>query len=382
MRSFRSDRRGAALALAVYATVVIGALVAATFFAAWLELKNGENSLAAAQAFAAAEAGIEDLSNSWNSSVFDTMTPGASLALPVVSLIPGVRYTDTLSRLNAEVFLTRATGERFGPGGVLARRTLARFSRLTNPTAVVRAALTTLGPLTVSGQVQVSGADSIPPGWAPWCPPADTALPGVSEPGGLVSTLPNCAMASCVGGNPPLQIDTALKAPTLTRLGDLDFAQLFATADVSVSGTLNGIRPQLSVSPVPGQCDRSDSTNWGEPLVMVPPHPCSTYFPIIAAQGGTTIYGGRGQGTLLANGDLDVAGGFDFQGAVVVAGRLTLSGTGGRFHGGVIVLGAAGGSSSLGGQGLVTYSSCALKRASGGAGRPIPLTERSWVQWY
>jgi Tfp pilus assembly protein PilX len=61
MRARRlSDERGIALAVAVFALVVIGALVAGTFFAGRLEQQTGSNTFMAAQAAEAAEAGLSD----------------------------------------------------------------------------------------------------------------------------------------------------------------------------------------------------------------------------------------------------------------------------------------------------------------------------------
>ena len=61
MRARRlSDERGIALAVAVFALVVIGALVAGTFFAGRLEQQTGRNTIYAAQAAEVAEAGLNE----------------------------------------------------------------------------------------------------------------------------------------------------------------------------------------------------------------------------------------------------------------------------------------------------------------------------------
>jgi hypothetical protein len=75
-----------------------------------------------------------------------------------------------------------------------------------------------------------------------------------------------------------------------------------------------------------------------------------------------------------------------FYGPVFVAGTLRTSGNsnqGAKFFGGVI----AGTVSlddltKLSGGALVTYSSCAIKRALRNPATPAPLAERSWVQLY
>ena len=61
-----SDERGVALAVAVLALVVIGALVAGSFYAGRIEQQSGENTLYAAQAFEAAEAGAGTAISNWS----------------------------------------------------------------------------------------------------------------------------------------------------------------------------------------------------------------------------------------------------------------------------------------------------------------------------
>ena len=59
MRTSRlTDERGMALAVAIFALIVIGALVAGAFFAGHLEQRTGRNTLYAAQAADAAEIGV------------------------------------------------------------------------------------------------------------------------------------------------------------------------------------------------------------------------------------------------------------------------------------------------------------------------------------
>src|SRR5205814_7090438 len=100
------------------------------------------------------------------------------------------------------------------------------------------------------------------------------------------------------------------------------------------SGTYNGIGPVISGT----TCVTSNSSNWGDPLT--PATPCASYFPIIRFQGVSTavtkLTGGFGQGILIVDGDLEVSGGFQFFGPVIVRGHFKTTGTGGHFNGGVI----------------------------------------------
>ena len=61
-----NNERGVALAMAIFALVIIGILVAGSFFAGRLEQQSGQNTLFAAQAAEAAEAGLSDALGTYN----------------------------------------------------------------------------------------------------------------------------------------------------------------------------------------------------------------------------------------------------------------------------------------------------------------------------
>jgi hypothetical protein len=75
-----------------------------------------------------------------------------------------------------------------------------------------------------------------------------------------------------------------------------------------------------------------------------------------------------------------------FYGPVFVLGVLSTSGTGGggaKFYGGIIAGNVAlDDLTKLAGGALVSYSSCAIKRALDNTATAAPLAERSWVQLY
>ena len=87
-----SNERGMALAVAIFALVVIGALVAGTFFAGRLEQSSGQATVYAAQAAEAGEAGLSDAINGLTATSLGAMTvgdPPTALAPPDGGL-PGV----------------------------------------------------------------------------------------------------------------------------------------------------------------------------------------------------------------------------------------------------------------------------------------------------
>jgi hypothetical protein len=163
-----------------------------------------------------------------------------------------------------------------------------------------------------------------------------------------------------------------------------DFDKLKALATLIIT---NPNPPEMApayTASVPPRCDTGVETNWGEPIL--PTDPCFDYFPIIYRNGNLKLQGGRGQGILLVEGDLEATGGMVFYGPVMVTGTLSTSGNSGqgaKFFGGVIAGNVAlDDLSKLAGGALVSYSSCAIHRALQHSATIGTLAERSWVQLY
>jgi hypothetical protein len=143
------NRRGIALAVALFALMIIGSLVAGIFSSGWLEQQSGQNTVFAGQAAEAAEAGLGDVRGSIAVPTLDTMTiGGAPLDLGVLDLGGGVSSSRQVSRLTSTLFLIRAQGRRSDAGGnTLASRTIGSLVRLLLPDLVV--------PLAERGWVQL-----------------------------------------------------------------------------------------------------------------------------------------------------------------------------------------------------------------------------------
>ena len=71
-----ANERGMALAVAIFALVVIGALVAGTFYAGRLEQQTGQNGFYAVQAAEAAQGALTQYVQSYNGSTMTAMTAG------------------------------------------------------------------------------------------------------------------------------------------------------------------------------------------------------------------------------------------------------------------------------------------------------------------
>jgi hypothetical protein len=117
-RSRLRDRRGIALVLAMFALVVLGAIVAGTFFAGRLEQQSGENALYAGQAREAAEAGLTDaVATLAPTSLSALATGGPPQILAPISVGAGVSVERQVSRLTSTLFLLTARATRHDAGG-------------------------------------------------------------------------------------------------------------------------------------------------------------------------------------------------------------------------------------------------------------------------
>ena len=372
------SERGVALAISVFAMVVIGGLVSATFYVGFLEQQSGRNTMYATQAFEASEAGLTATLENWDAAVYNAMAPGDVLTIPAVNMTTGVSFEAALTRLNPNIFLVRSTGVRSDAGGnVLAERTVATLSRLLVPSIDMNAALTVNGTIGLGGSAEVNGVDSIPAGWG-GCPAMSGDVPGIRSSSNTVNTTgANCASLNCVTGNPQfLGNDTTVTASMFTDFNGITFADLAGMATWNVSGTVTGISPSLNG----GTCDESDSQNWGEPYAGTGFAPCFDYFPIIYAPGDVRLSGGRAQGILLVEGDLRLSGGVEFFGPVIVQGRVESVGTGGHIYGGLMANQVDLDPTTLTGNSVAQFSTCAIARALNGTSVVQPVTGRAWTQ--
>lgn len=401
MRSVRNER-GMALALTLFALVIIGVLVAGSFFIGRTEQQTGSNVIWAGQAQEAAEAGIAEVMATWDPIAYNAMVPGTELAFPTTQLDAGgsplVIYTDTLQRINDQLFLIRSTGERRTPGGqVLATTRLGQFVRLAKPTFAVNAAVTVSDPIKLNGNsFLVSGINKVPPQWgAGECTPLD-----INNTDGNTDDVVGIRSATTTGitgkdldnvdGFPAKEAanDPTITSATFQNFLDFTFNTLSSQPGVKV---LPDVTPYNGVGPVPDTgtppaCDRSKLLNFGEPFRNPPTATavtvCQGYFPIVHGTGAQTKFaaGSRGQGVLLIDGDLEIAGGFEWVGLIIVRGQMKINGTGNKIVGGILTEGVdLNTSGSISGNVEIHYSSCAIEKAVGGASVGQPL-RRGWSQ--
>ena len=385
------NERGMALAIAIFALVVVGALVAGAFFAGTQEQRVAENTKRLQQSFGAAEMGLNEVIRLWRPQSLNKMAiyPRDSVRVPLNlagfdSLTPdrsGV-FGGYVYRLNDQVYLIDITARdkqtKTGVPGGGARQRLGQLVRIRLVDFKIGAALTTRGAVSLKGNALVNGRDTIPQGWDPtYCDTiGDTTKAGIRVP---PSTPVDTQRTGQLSGNPHVKPDSTVNSGTFTQFGDISYASLAATANIQMSGGNYKIQPVA----VGGVCNQAVLTNWGDG--MNPTQPCGSYFPIIHIAGDATLNGDQGQGVLLVDGDLDIQGSFVFYGIVLVQGSLKTAGGGStdaHFYGAVMASNVDLELNSLSGNATLQYSKCAVTNAMEGTQVVTPVRSRAWAQLF
>ncbi|MEK6610881.1 MAG: hypothetical protein AABZ35_08160 [Gemmatimonadota bacterium] len=372
-----SDERGFALVAAVFGLVIIAALVTGAFFAARQEMSVGRSSQGFQRAFGAAEAGLNNTIVQWNSGSWNALAVGDSAAVSGTLPSNTGSYAGAVRRLNNELFVIRSVGQ--DPTGAT-QRTLAALARLQLIQMDFNAALTTRGSVRIGGSSFIDGVDQNPTGWS--CPSGtlDT-LAGITTRDSTLISTSGCSGLTCLRGDPKIDQDPTINDSTFFKFGDLDWDELVAMATKSYpAGEVGPLQPTAVGDAT--TCTTATLDNWGNPYLTSPPLGCLNYFPIIYVNGNLKLTGGYGQGILLVSGDLDVQGGFEFYGPVIIRGSLKTSGTGGHFNGGLMAANVDLETSSVLGDAVVTYSSCAIARALQFNAPGRLLAQRSWAELF
>jgi len=384
MKRILRDERGMALAVAIFALVVVGALVAGAFFAGTQEQRVGENQRRVQTSFGVAEAGAQERVLSWDPG---TMNKRASYPTDSVVIGPNApapggtgSYGGYSYKMGPNIFLIDVTGrDRASAAGAIAggggaRQRIGMIARIAPIDFGIKASLTTQGAVSVGGNANINGADQNPGGWAS-CDPPGPPQAGVRDQGGQVTSTGN----GTVLGTPPIVNDPSINSSTFTTFGGATYAQLAARANVVIPAGTYSTDPVVTN----GVCDKTVLTNWGDGLN--PAAPCGTYFPIIHATGTITLNNTQGQGILLVDGDLNIQGSYEFFGIVIIQGDLKTAGGGttdAHFWGGVMAKNADLSVQNLSGNATLNYSSCSILAALQ-ATSPISLMRsRGWTQLY
>jgi hypothetical protein len=377
------DERGFALPAAIFALVVVALLVTSGFFISGQERSIGQSTEFASQATLLAETGMNEVLANWTPSGGGPDIGDAPL-ITCDGCVGGSanlngQWQVAISRVGEKIYFIESTGAVNQAGRLSgATRTVGTLARLLTVDFGADAALTTRGDVQTRGGASISGFDVNPPG---------AVCSGDLEDKAGVITTPGSTVeqrgTSSVTGDPRDERRT-FDQNDVFRLGDLGWDQLVAMADIRLpGGNINNTGPRFDSD---DKCDKEHELNWGDPERLVANHDCRGYYPIIHVDGLARIQsGGRGQGILLIEGDLDMRGDFLFQGIVMVKGQVGVQGAGNRVFGSVL---AANGLeidpdlSTFVGASVVQYSSCAISNVVNnlsGLNALRPVQNRSWV---
>lgn len=279
---------------------------------------------------------------------------------------------------------------------MLAAQTLAELVRMAKPTIGVNAAVTVQDPITFNGNsFAVDGFNANPPSWGVGeCSPLDAGF--TDDVVGIRSSTTTGAGIQDLGniqGYPTktVDFDPTITSETFRDFLDYTYNTLSAQPNVKklpLETPYNGIAPVADNTQVPAVCDKTAPLNFGEPWRNPPTAgavmACINYFPVVQGTGATLriAAGNRGQGILLVDGNLELVGGFEWSGLVIVRGQMKVTGTGNKIYGAILTESAdLSSSGSLGGNIEVHYSACAIARAAQGAAAPLPL-HRGWAHMF
>jgi len=372
MKRIPRNERGMALAVAIFALVVVGALVAGAFFAGTQEQRVGENQRRVQTSFGVAEAGAQERVLSWDATSMNRRPqyPADSVVIGPNANAPNGTgsYGGYSYRVGPNLFLIDVTGRDNASaagaiaGGGGARQRIGMLTRIAPVQFGIRASLTTQGQVAMSGNANIDGADQIPTGWAS-CDPPGPAQAGVRDQGGNVSETGNATVL----GVPPVVNDPTINNNTFTTFGGATYASLAAKANLVIPAGNYTTDPVVTN----GQCDNTVLTNWGDG--ENPNAPCASYFPIIHATGTITLNNTQGQGILLVDGDLNIQGSYQLFG---------IGTTDAHFWGGVMAKNADLSTQSLSGRATLNFSSCAILTALQATSPISMMRSRGWAQLY
>jgi len=401
MKHVLQNERGMALAIAIVALVIVGALIAGAFFSAprssgWPRTCGGSGvvrrggggrvrhhphlgqhrrrrSEQGKVRRAISVPGLPGRQGHGEVRLENVQEQNGELQRPVLKL------NDQLYLIDMSAQDTMSLAGRIRGGGASQR--IGLLTRI-RPVQINTNAALTSGGTNVVVEAPVSTATTIPR------PGGQGARPSIRQNRASRYQVGDTVSANghpSILGNPPTLRDPTLKDSAFSTYGDVTYTQMAASANITLPAQklLEHDRPGRDQRLVRHEC----AHKLGEP--MTPTGVCGSYFPVIHITGnGAVINGQEGQGILLVDGSLSVQGGFQFYGIVIIKGSLKTSGGGGtpaHFWGTVMVqdtVSFADTTNNISGNANLLYSKCAIIKALNKTGSGTMLRSRGWTQLY
>lgn len=386
MFKLNSRREGFALAGAVVAMLVVGAIVTGGFYAANQHSQVARSSYFGDLALYIAETGLDATIGNTSARTLSNMALNSSTTVysNVAVSYGGTQvgsYTTIITRTSTSLFIVRSTGTvSIGGAQSGATHTLASIVRLRMADFDNNTAMQVYGDLNVGGTAEVEGSDTYRSNWAGDGCTRSSSSAVTAQPGASITTSGRGEIDGAVTRQ-------RMTAANFTVFGDMtwDEVKAMATKTYAPGAQLSQIAANCTPSSCAAGsvCNTNVLNNWGAPEALNT-NPCYGYFPIIYAQGDLGISAnGSGQGILLVEGNLRITSQFDFYGPVVVKGTMDVGAGGSTITGSVFAFGGGtlGADNSIAGNTEVQYSSCAISRAVLGAtglSRGVPIKNRSF----
>lgn len=368
-----TGRSGFALPATLLAMFVIGAIVTGGFYMSSQEHNVSLSTELGAQALQAAEYGLEESVAGFTTGDVEPLALGAAHLLRTGTVWNGFTGSSTavgeyavhVVPLGGRVYLVQSEGA-VTRGNRVGRRRVAKLVRADKLELPYKSALTVYGKLAVQGNSLISGHDECT---------TDAVTGVVAESDTLVSGGDDSKER--IVGEPKVYGDPSLLATVEEQL-DIDALTAQRTLEATGEKSIAASTIEVNGEQV---CNKEDPNNFGAP--NDPTHPCHDYFPVIHAPGNLHLNTGNGQGILIVDGDLELAGHVNFSGVVIVRGSFRIRGTGqgtGKISGTVIALGDSqiDTESTTIGDAQVSYDSCSIAEALGSLA-VRPFGERAWI---
>ena len=287
-------RQGVALISVLYFLIVCGLAATALLFRQRARATSVLDARGSLRLSAIADSALYATLATWQAGDRLRQPVGATIAVATTSS-PDVYTRVLVTRTTRRLFAIVAEARRILGGSV---RRVSLLVRLPLVTTAARGALVSAIDVSIGSQARIV-VDS-------GC--GDTATSGVVLAPSAALTIDSTLRGAVAG---VARDAAAADSATYLRFGNAWWNDLALAADIRIA---DGAR----VTPMPATsgmtCARVES-NWGDP--SSPTSPCATRTPIVYAAGDLTIDGGLGQGALLVDGHLIIAGPFTFSGQIV-----------------------------------------------------------------
>ena len=294
-------REGVALISVLYFLIVCGLAATALLFGQRSRATSVLDARGGLRLSAIADSALYAALATWQPADRLRQPVGATIALANTSS-PDVRTRVLVARTTRRLFAIVAEASRVLDGSA---RRVTLLVRLPLASSSARGALVSAIDVAIGPQARIV-VDSA-------C--GDTTTAGVVLAPSAALTIDS----TIIGGAPGVTRDAAAAdSVTYLRFGDAWWNDLAAAADIRLAAGTHVVPMPATSGP---SCARVES-NWGDP--SSPTSPCAARMPIVYAPGDLTVDGGLGQGALLVDGHLLIAGPFTFSGQIVARGGIEM----------------------------------------------------------